>query len=332
MNKIIYLIIILIIATTTEAFMLVNQQSPYPDYYGTDGANDTRIDTNIVDSKRITLNNYQYETPARLGAVPGCSSKEDCNLLVDNIIFYFNNVQYNTEQHYPFDFKYPINATNSEDVDVIPDGIHTLKAIVTKVDGSTLEMSARFFVGKPSLQQIDNLTLFMYTSDKNVSVQWDLNPNPVSHYDIHVTHVENEELLITGKVPQPADPNVAKTGEFTFKVPRTGHYIFKVRAVIFPFSDAILTDIDSKKTIDDLKTYIKSTYICDYQKWIDNTWNTVDDLKAHVKEVNSYCSDWSNSTDSNVATIKGEDGKIVNQGWWVFGWPAAPTGGGITTN
>lgn len=332
-----YLLIALMIATTSEAIMIINE-SPYPDFYGENGANDTRIDTNVADGKRISLNRFHYITPTRIGAVPGCSSAAACSPLITNIVFYLNGMEMNTESAYPYDLKYP-NETgvNAEAVDDLPEGNHTLKAVVNKVDGTTLEMSAMFYAGEEgSLQQIDDLTLYMMTSDKQIMMSWDLNENspeyPVTYYDVYVLHVERDERVIKGRVPQPADPATAKVGTFTFTVPRTGHYIAKVRAVVKPLSDNFKAAIDAEESIDSLRTALNNTAICDKEWWLYNNWTDLDAFKAHAKQIDSYCSEWSHSYDPTVASVVRKDGEMVQKGWWLFGYPAAPTGGGIETN
>jgi hypothetical protein len=106
-----------------------------------------------------------------------------------------------------------------------------------------------------------DLVTYFGTTDKSLTCRWDTIEAYIDEFELRLFHVERdvETPIANGKTSQ---------NELTFKLPRTGHFIVKVRACERDYT---------------------------------------------------FCSDWSESIDPEVATVDGEP-----RGWWVYGHVAAP--------
>jgi hypothetical protein len=324
-------VLIMFLSVTLNAYaLMVVIDSPYPDFYEGDSINDAyRFDTNFLDNTKISLNNKHITEAYRITVVPPnsfCGSSTACKEKISKVDFYLDNTFMNTELTYPYDLKHSnAEGINSEMNDEFSDGYHIVKAIVTKIDNTTLEMFAQFAWGALEMQQFDNLTLYYFTSDKNITVAWD-SVAEATHYDLFLWHLEREEKVMTAKVPQPQG---ATAVTLTFKVPRTGHYTLHCRSVKEPLSSSVKTNIDNAADMTALKKIIDDTGICDASLWWNDTV-TLDQMKTKAKEQKGFCSVYISSLDEANSQVTLKDSTIVNKGWWMYGHVASPTGGGIS--
>jgi hypothetical protein len=173
-------------------------------------------------------------------------------------------------------------------------------------------------------QQIDDRTMYFFTSDKEITLAWDdVNNGSATEHDMYLYSVERKSISLIAHIPAPSL-------EVKFQVPKTGHYIIYVRAVKSPLTQAQKDSIDSKTTMTDLKALVidNDHEICDAHIW----WNdnaTLNQMKTAAKASKGLCSTYSVSTDKNVAKVTLPDSTVVDRGWWLYGYPAPPTGGGV---
>lgn len=173
-------------------------------------------------------------------------------------------------------------------------------------------------------QQIDDRTLYFFTSDEDITLAWDYAYNgQVTEHDMYLYHVEQKAILLLSHIPAPQL-------QVKFKVPRTGHYIAYVRAVTSPLTQTQKNSIDSKTTMADLKALVMGDghEICDAYKWWDDN-ATLDQMKTTAKEQKGLCSTYSESIDKNIAKVTLPDNTVVERGWWLYGFPAGVSDAGI---
>lgn len=323
MKHIMYIMIITLILIIISNFVNASMaivESEFPDTYE-DG---WRIDLDLADNQSITLNDVWYKEPKRINAYVGCDSQDECTPLITSVEFFVNDVVANTEQAWPYDLKWPTDEANAELPDVIEKGYHTVRAKVTKADGTIVDMRAFFISGINPSQQIDNLTMYMMTTDKTIGMAWDKVTGATS-YDVVGHHVEHNEEVLKANVPQQDSTIIT----FQTKLPRTGHYVFTVRSVQEPLSDANVAWIQGATDFNELKEWIKDQPICDKDEWFYQI-TTLEDLKTKALEQKGYCSEESSSTSVEYASVTLKDGTTISKGWWIFGFPSPPSGGGVT--
>lgn len=170
-------------------------------------------------------------------------------------------------------------------------------------------------------EQIDDLTLYFFTSNVSKTIEWD-NITEASHYHFRLWSVERKEFALMATVPNTEEDRIS----ITINVPFTGHFHAYIRSVVQPFNETQIADINSKESLEALKLLIPAA--CDLKDWWDDT-ATLDAMKAKMIETNSQCSLWTISTDPESCLVELPDGTTVNKGWWLYGYPAPPTGGGI---
>jgi len=187
------------------------------------------------------------------------------------------------------------------------------------------------FVFGQTFEQIDDLTLYFFTSDKQITVGWD-NADNTTDYDLYLWHVEQQQTLMIANIPH--DENATQQ-TFPFYVPRSGHYHLYVRSVQQPLHIDYMTEIDAKADMQSLEDYVKNLdpassepiYVCDVDTWWDDT-ATLAEMKIMAKSQKGICSIYIVSIDHNYALVT-IDGNQVNRGWWLYGHVAPPTGGGV---
>ena len=170
-------------------------------------------------------------------------------------------------------------------------------------------------------QQIDDLTLYFFTSDETKTVAWDRVIN-ATEYNFRLWNVERKEFSLLATVPDSGEG----TTKISFNVPFTGHFYGYVRAVVKPFTQDQKDLINSSTSLTDLKALVPNA--CDINDW----WNenaTLDQMKTKMLEIDSQCSEWTITIDADNCRVTLPDGTMVNKGWWLYGYPAPPTGGGI---
>ena len=82
---------------------------------------------------------------------------------------------------------------------------------------------AAFALEAVDLESVDYVTYFL-TTDKSVVVSWD-GQSAATYYEVRLYHVERE-------AEEPAGSGRTETNSITFQLPRSGHFIAKVRACI----------------------------------------------------------------------------------------------------
>ena len=319
-KSIMYAILIIILSfgsAWSSGLMFV--ASPYPDFYEGDIDTGYRIDTNGSDGVKKSINGLNINTPAPIVFIPQtCRSNADCALVITKVEFFVDNVLVNTETTYPYDLKFPTDSATAEVNDYFTNGYHVIKAVVTKVDNTTIDILAKFSWGSEDniIHKVEDLTLFYFTSNNEITVGWDANVGDPD-YEMKLWSVERKEFCLTAKT---------SLTSVKFKVPFTGHFYAYVRAVEKPFADSQKASINAATSLADLKALIPAA--CDLNDW----WNdnaTLNEMKTKLLEVDSQCSEWSKSNDKEIALVKQDDGTTINKGWWLYGYPAAPTGGSI---
>ena len=83
-------------------------------------------------------------------------------------------------------------------------------------------ISSAWGLESDGFKAIDRVTYFG-TTDKEVKVSWDHNDPPPDFYEINLYHVERQTEL-------PAGTGKTSENSITFQLPRSGHFIAKVRA------------------------------------------------------------------------------------------------------
>lgn len=174
-------------------------------------------------------------------------------------------------------------------------------------------------VNTDGIQQIDDLTLYFFTSDKSITVQWD-NAIGATDYDFRLWSVERQAFALLAQVP---DSGGSSTN-ISIKVPFTGHFHGYVRSVSKQEMTSIYEDdVNSKTTIDELKELIPMACDIDWENM------TFQQIKDQLLVSSKQCSEWTITTDAESCQVTLPDGTTVNKGWWLYGYPAPPTGGGI---
>jgi hypothetical protein len=293
MKKLSTILAILLFSFNAYAMQVI-EKSPYPDYYETDW----RIDTNVVDGNKIPLNGKHITEYNRIGVVPGCTSSTECGPLITSVQFFVNGVETNTEATYPYDLKYPADAASAEEIDQLPNGTNVVKAIVTKADSSTVEMLAQFYSGEIGVQAIHDLTLYHFTSDKSLTVQWD-QAIGATDYELRLWSVERQDFALVAKIPDSGN----STSKTTIQIPFTGHFIGYIRSIDQPLAESQKETINNQTSIEDLKNLIP--YACDID-WEENI--TLEEMKAKVIAVNAQCSEWTITTDAENCQVTLPDG------------------------
>jgi hypothetical protein len=289
-----------------------------------------QIVTNVNASDPVPLNGLHYTTPDKVGVIPSfCNTSDDCTAKIKSIEFILNGESKNVELYYKYDLLQGTDGSNDTQADSFSQGYNVLHAKITESDDSVVNVYAQFFSGDTSLQSLHDLTLYYFTSDKQVEIRWNKNvEDSPTHYDLILYNNDIEEVVYSSVIIQPVtdvDP------QHRIKVPRTGHYIVKVRSVEKPLSDELKTAIDDAIDIPSLVSLVENNGICDYEQWLDQS-ASLSAIKSKAKAQKGKCSDYASSVDTKYATVEKADGVQVSKGWWLYGHISAPTGGGITGN
>jgi len=172
---------------------------------------------------------------------------------------------------------------------------------------------------------VKDLYLYIFQSSELVTVKW-TTASEATAYDFYLFHTEHKEKALSAKIPQPTSGD---TATFNFKSPRSGHYELFLRSVREPLSESFKAEIDKKTSLAELKQFVYSdtSNVCDAEIWWKDT-ATLATMKQTAKNQKGTCSKYINSKVDGVATDS--SGVLVKQGWWLYFFPAAPTGGSIT--
>lgn len=173
---------------------------------------------------------------------------------------------------------------------------------------------------------VKNLHLYIYQTSDYITCAWTKVPEATS-YEFYLYHFEHKEKVLVAHIPQP--PDTEDSALLKFRCPRLGHYEVFVRAEVEPLSTNYKAEIDRTTTLAELKQLVHTDAggVCEAASW----WNdsaTLASMKQAAKSQRGLCSKYVNSKIDGV-TVENNN-PPVKQGWWIYAYPSAPTGGSIT--
>lgn len=170
--------------------------------------------------------------------------------------------------------------------------------------------------------------LHYFTTDESVTLKFNTVEN-ATDYEVFLYSINRKEYNMKWIVT--ADETDPTIGTLTFKLPLSGFYKMMIRSrkqLNHTESSQVTLSINAKTTKEELLEYMKDG--CTVGNWWDTNL-TLDELKALSHQEEYVCGEFNDSTDgSNSLVIDPDSGESYNRGWTLFGYPAPPTGGGVS--
>ena len=166
--------------------------------------------------------------------------------------------------------------------------------------------------------------LHYFTTDESVTLVFDVAEN-ADDYEVFLYSIDRKEYNFRWVVTAEEG---ATTVSMPLQLPRTGFYKIMLRSRRNIIHSEIDPAIDAKTIAAELLTYIQ--HFCGVGDWWDETL-PLDQLKTLAKQESHICGEFNDSTDgSNSLVIDPDSGVSYNRGWTLFGYPAPPSGGGVS--